>query len=110
MPAISKKARSSDPHDIERRLEMQIHLHLLDMEENPQMFSPKDRLAAVQYIGMWINRKYGWGDSETEGAGSAVRRYAGAFLTKPTVVTKSPKPNRVSGGAYTPETDEEDAA
>lgn len=106
MPAISKKVRntSRDPHDIERRLENQIHLHLLDMEENPQMFAPKDRLAAVQYISMFLNRKYGWGDDEDSGAGSAVRKYSGAFrIAKPTE-----KPNRVRGGSY--DDDQEDAA
>lgn len=85
MPVISKKTRNtaSDPHDIERRLETLIHLHLLDIEENPEMFAPKDRLATIQCVGMFLNRKYGWGDDESVGAGSAVRKYAGAFRTKP---------------------------
>lgn len=104
MPATMKKVRntSRDPHDIERRLENLIHIHLTDMEENPEMFASKDRLAAIQIIGMFLNRKYGWGEDESAGAGSAVRKYSGAFrVTKPT---------RVSGGAYSAPTDEEDAA
>lgn len=111
--SASKKTRNtaSDPHDIERRCENQIHLHLLDMEEHPEFYPAKDRLAAIAAIGMWLNRKYGWGDDETAGAGSAVRRYAGAFLTKPVSVTKS-RPTGVSGGIQRVATDadEEDAA
>lgn len=83
---VAKKIRNtaSDPHDIERRLELQIHYHLLDMEENPNMYAAKERLAAIQIIGMWLNRKYGWGDDESVGAGSSVKKYSGAFrITKP---------------------------
>lgn len=117
MPAISKKARANDIHDIERRLEMQIHLHLLDMEENPEMYAAKDRLSAIQYIGMYLNRKYGWGDPEVEGVGSAVRKYAGAFRTPPHVAGAGAKParsapssgrDRVAGGAYATDTEESD--
>lgn len=109
MPVTTaKKTRStaSDPHNIERRLETLIHLHLLDIEENPEMFAPKDRLATIQCVGMFLNRKYGWGDDESVGAGSAVRKYSGAFR-----VMKPTKPTRVSGGAQVDSTDdEEDAA
>lgn len=116
MPAISKKARANDIHDIERRLEMQIHLHLMDMEENPEMYAAKDRLSAIQYIGMYLNRKFGWGDPEVEGVGSAVRKYAGAFRTPPHVGGVGAKParssagrDRVSGGAYAADSEESDA-
>lgn len=107
MPAVSRKARVSDIHEIERRLEMQIHLHLLDMEENPQMFAGKDRLSAIQYIGMYLNRKFGWGEPEEGNVGSAVRKYAGAFRTTPHVVGGGARGagsatgrDRVSGGVY----------
>lgn len=90
MPAVGRKARTSDPHDIERRLEMLIHQHLLDMEENPEMYAPKDRLYAIQYISAYLNRKMGWGDPETGETGSAVRRYAGAFKTAPSVKPTRP--------------------
>lgn len=91
MAVASKKVRntSNDPHNIERRLETLIHLHLLDVEENPEMFAPKDRLATIQIVGMFLNRKYGWGDDESVGAGSAVRKYAGAFRTKPEIRTRA---------------------
>lgn len=107
--SASKKVRNtaSDPHGIERRLENLIHIHLLDMEENPEMFASKDRLATISAIGMFLNRKYGWGDDETAGAGSAVRKYSGAFR-----VAKPERPTRVSGGIHRVATDadEEDAA
>lgn len=107
MPATMKKARntSSDPHNIERRLENLIHVHLLDMEENPEMFAAKERLATIAAIGMFLNRKYGWGEDESGNAGSAVRKYSGAFR-----VAKPERQTRVSGGSYSTPTDEEDAA
>lgn len=94
MPVTARKARTSDQYDLEARLEAVIDLHLRDMEEHPEMYSAKDRLSAVQYIGMWINRKYGWGDEEVHNAGSAVRKYSGAFLTKPHVVGKQASKSR----------------
>lgn len=85
MPA-SKKARTSDEYDLEARLEKIIHFHLLDMEENPEMYAAKDRLSTIQYVGMFLNRKYGWGEPEAEGVGSAVRKYArAAFQTPPQI-------------------------
>lgn len=111
MPAVGRKARVSDVHEIERRLEMQIHLHLLDMEENPQMFAGKDRLAAIQYIGMYLNRKFGWGDPETADVGSAVRKYSGAFKTAPHVVSgRAERARPASGRAYSDSNPEDDAA
>lgn len=99
MPA-SKKARVNDVHDIEQRLETIIHHHLLDMEENPEMYAAKDRLAAIQYIGMYLNRKFGWGEPETEGVGSSVRKYArAAFQTPPDVASRraaSARPARLT--------------
>lgn len=81
---VSHKARTSDQYDLEARLEKLIHFHLLDIEENPQMYAAKDRLATIQYVGMFLNRKFGWGEPEAEGVGSAVRKYSGAFrVTKP---------------------------
>ena len=76
------KTRKDDPFELERRLETQIHLHLLEMEEHPEMFPPKDRLSAITTIGMWLNRKFGWGEPEDNAiVGSAVRKYRGAFQT-----------------------------
>lgn len=108
---VAKKARVNDIHDIEQRLETIIHHHLLDMEENPDMYAAKDRLAAIQYIGMYLNRKFGWGEPEAEGVGSAVRKYAGAFRTAPTTDAArsraaTPRPARVSGGLALASTDD----
>lgn len=111
MPVTSKKSRAGDIHEIERRLEMQIHLHLLDMEENPEMYAAKDRLAAIQYIGMYLNRKFGWGDPEVEGVGSAVRKYAGAFKTTPHVVSgRAERARPAANRGYSDSNPEDDAA
>ena len=76
------KTRKDDPFDLERRLETQIHLHLLEMEEHPELIAAKERLSAITTIGMWLNRKFGWGEPEdTKLVGSAVRKYRGAFQT-----------------------------
>lgn len=113
---IARKARTSDTYNLEARLETLIHHHLLDMEEHPEMYASKDRLSAIQYIGMFLNRKYGWGEPEAEGVGSAVRRYAGAFqvakssdAARPR--TASTRPSRVPGGlaAITDDSDEDAA-
>lgn len=81
---VARKSRTSDQYDLESRLEKLIHFHLLDMEENPEMYAAKDRLSTIQYVGMFLNRKFGWGEPEVEGVGSAVRKYSGAFrITKP---------------------------
>lgn len=94
--ALARKARTSDQYNLEARLEQLIHHHLLDLEENPEMYAAKDRLAAIQVVGMFLNRKYGWGEDGNVNAGAAVRKYSGAFrITKPEGVTRS---NRVSGG------------
>lgn len=113
--ALARKTRTSDPFNLEQRLEKIIHLHLLDMEENPEMYAAKDRLSTIQYVGMFLNRKFGWGEVEGGDVGSAVRKYAGAFRTPPHVAgvgKQQSRPTRISGAAYTPDTesDESDAA
>lgn len=104
---VARKARTNDPYNLEARLERLIHVHLLDMEEHPEMYASKDRLSTIQYVSGHLNRRYGWGDDESSTAGSAVRRYAGAFKTKP-----ENRPTRVTGGlaAVSDHPDEEDAA
>lgn len=109
---VARKARTSDQYNLEARLEQLIHFHLLDIEENPQMHSAKDRLATIQYVGMFLNRKYGWGEPEAEGVGSAVRKYSGAFrITKPEDAARSraagARPARL---AVASDSDSEDSA
>ena len=71
-----------DPHDIHRRVEDQIHLILLEMEENPERFALKDRLSMVQIVGMYLTRNLKLvSDESISTAGTAVRKYAGAFKT-----------------------------
>lgn len=103
MALTARKARTSDTYNLEARLETLIHHHLLDIEENPDMYAAKDRLATIQYVGMFLNRKYGWGEPENSDVGSAVRKYSGAFrITKPENAagarTGAARPTRVSGG------------
>lgn len=103
--ALARKARTSDQYNLEARLEKLIHEHLLDIEEHPELYASKDRLATIQYVSGHLNRKYGWGEDETGNAGSAVRRYSGAFR----VAKPENKPMRVRGGIAS-DSDEEDAA
>lgn len=85
--AVASKSRTNDRYNLEARLEKLIDSHLQDIEEHPEMYASKDRLAAIQYIGMFLNRKYGWGEPEQEGVGSSVRKYArAAFQTPPYAV------------------------
>lgn len=108
---VARKARTADTYNLEARLETLIHFQLTDMEEHPEMYGSKDRLAVITVVGGFLNRKYGWGDGESPQAGSAVRRYSGAFLTKPNVVSKSSRSTRVSGGlAAIADESEDDAA
>ena len=112
------KRRTRDQYDLEGRLERLIHEHLLDMEERPSMQSSKDRLATIQYVGMFLNRKFGWGETGGEDVGSSVRKYArAAFQTPPYAVggratggrSARPVPVDTSRNAHT-DTDDEDAA
>lgn len=81
---LARKSRTTDQYNLEARLERLIHEHLLDMEEHPEMYASKDRLSTIQYVSGHLNRRYGWGEDENANAGSAVRKYSGAFR-----VTKS---------------------
>ena len=105
---VSKKARVSDQYDLEARLEKIIHFHLMDMEENPEMYAAKDRLSTIQYVGMWLNRKYGWGEDEHVNAGAAVRKYSGAFRVSKPEAARS-RPTRVTSGLAAVDDSEDDA-
>lgn len=102
---VARKARTADTYNLEARLEALIHHHLTDMEEHPEMYASRDRLSTIQYVGAFLNRKFGWGEPEAAGVGSAVKKYSGAFrITKP-----ENKPMRIRGGIAS-DVDEEDAA
>ena len=92
---MALKARTQDKYNLEERLETLIHEHLLDLEENPNMYASKDRLATIQYVGMFLNRKFGWGETESAGVGSSVRKYAAAFKTN----TSTAQANAAGGRA-----------
>jgi hypothetical protein len=73
--------KSKDPHNIHMRLETQIHLLLLEMEEKPELFAFKERLLLVEKVGMYLTRNIKLSDQDEPDTGSAVRKYSGAFQT-----------------------------
>jgi hypothetical protein len=72
----------SDGFNIHHRVEAQIDLLLKEMEETPENFAFKERLALITTLGMYLTRnlKLSAAD-ESVHAGSAVRKYSGAFKT-----------------------------
>lgn len=73
---------NSDPFKIHYRVEAQIDLLLREMEEHPDQFAFKERLAMVTTVGMYLTRNIKLvAANESDNAGSAVRKYAGAFKT-----------------------------
>lgn len=68
------------PHSIQQRLEHQIHLLLLEMEEKPELIAFKERLAVITTLGMYLTRALKLDDAADPG-GATVRKYAGAFKT-----------------------------
>lgn len=73
---------SKDIHKIRPRLENQIHLLLKDMEDNPQVWSSRERLAVIQHVGGYLMRQTKFGDEYVPApTGATVRKYSGAFQT-----------------------------
>lgn len=70
-----------DPHNLKRRLENVADIVFTRIEDEPDMFDVKQLLSAVQIIGMWLTREVKLGDEESSSAGSAVRKFSGAFKT-----------------------------
>jgi hypothetical protein len=71
---------TGDNRSIHQRVEDQISLLLDEMEEQPERFAFKDRLAVITTLGMYLTRdlKLKAAD-EPASTGSAVRKYSGAF-------------------------------
>jgi len=65
---------------IHNRIIQQIELILDKMEEHPERYTTKDRLALVEKAGMFLTRDIKLrAANESEHSGSAVRKYANAF-------------------------------
>ena len=71
--------KTTDEFNLHRRLRNQIHLHLLEMEERPEMFAAKDRLAAIQQIGMYLTREIKISAADESDSGAKARAYTAAF-------------------------------
>lgn len=71
-----------DPHDLKARLENIADILFGRIEKNPNSFDTKELLSAIQIVGMWLTRETKLAnDSDSGVAGSAVRKYAGAFAS-----------------------------
>ena len=69
-----------DPHNLKSRLENIADILFKRIEEHPEKFETRELLSAIQIVGMWLTRETKLADSSDAGiAGSAVRKYAGAF-------------------------------
>lgn len=69
-----------DPHNLKSRLENIADILFTRIETNPKAFETRELLSAIQIVGMWLTRETKLADSSDSGvAGSAVRKYAGAF-------------------------------
>lgn len=101
---------SKGDHDIQKRLEYQIHLLLAEMEEQPEMFDFKIRLTVVEKVGMYLTRQQKLGDDVGSLAGSTVRKYAGAFQTNVARGGGSKARSAKPALAYDNTTDSDDAA
>lgn len=79
---MRKNSFGDDKFDIQGRLEKVIDSLLTEFEQQPLHFGIKEKLAIVQYVSSYLARRARLDDGEAdEQAGSAVRRYSGAFLT-----------------------------
>ena len=90
-----------DPHNLKTRLENIASIIFDRIEKDPAKYETKELLSTIQIIGMWLTRETKLADSSDSNiAGSAVRKYAGAFQSaNATGRGKSyPRPRTVSAG------------
>ena len=81
--AETQPKSGKDPYDIHSRLQKLISDVFDEYENDPKLFSIKDKLAVIQYVGMWMTRDLKIQDATDESnAGSAVAKYSGAFRVK----------------------------
>ena len=69
-----------DPHNLKARLENAADILFKRIEADPDLMETRVLLSAIQIVGMWLTREVKLtNDSDADIAGSAVRKYAGAF-------------------------------
>lgn len=79
---MRKNSFGEDKFDIQGRLEKVIDSLLTEFEQQPLHFGIKEKLAIVQYVSSYLARRARLDDGdESDTAGSAVRKYSGAFQT-----------------------------
>lgn len=80
-----KASRKDDPFDLQYRLEKVADWLLADWENNKDMKNRPDALKILQYGSMFTTRNSKLKDvADESNAGSAVKRYSGAFRTTKT--------------------------
>lgn len=80
--AVTKPSSNSDPFNLHHRTEQVYDWLLSDWEDNPDIKNRADAIKILQYGGMFLTRNIKLKDAADEPlAGSAVRRYSGAFKT-----------------------------
>ena len=84
--ATAPHPSDDDPYRIHPRLEKMISDLFDQYEQDPRMFSNADLLKTVQYVSSYLVRRASLRKAEEHesvgtNAGSAVRRYSGAFKT-----------------------------
>lgn len=73
---------NTNTDDIREGLEDILRAIITEWRQHPKVFALKDMLSVVQYGGMFLTRRGKMeSDDERGGAGSAVRKYSGAFKT-----------------------------
>lgn len=78
---MSKNSFGDDKYDLQGRVEKVIDSLLTEFEQQPLHFDIRSKLAIVQYVSSYLARRARVDDGDEPEAGSAVRRYAGAFQT-----------------------------
>ena len=110
---------NSDPYHLRSRLMRLIDVWFTQLEQDDyRLASPKDLQLAIQHVGMYLTRDIkirAADDTGLTGAGSAVRKYAGAFRSN--VAPAAPHAGRGAKGsarpalvAPEPDSDDTDAA
>lgn len=79
---MSKNSFGDDKYDLQGRVEKVIDSLLTEFEQQPLHFDIRSKLAIVQYVSSYLARRARVDDGdEPDTAGSAVRKYSGAFKT-----------------------------